>query len=229
MHIINVVMRCWQFFKDNDARPPREPSPQLIEEGKDEEIEEEEDEEIEEGEVTHPLLSHGAKFSNKPFNTQAFCIVMEWSVLVVGPLTLTVIAYSEMPFQTLDLISYLLNIFQIFIVIITLLITYKIFMLNEPDVHRLLRQIRKTYKAEHDKHKCTEPNGATNDKENNNDAKDEATDKATDKAKDEATDKATDKATDEAIDEAYDENVADIEATGAIAGKALETVIRRGI
>jgi hypothetical protein len=65
-------------------------------------------------------------------------------------------------------------------------------MLNEPDVQRLLKQIRKTYKAQTDKRN-----------EGNNQANND--------------------------DEAYDENVEDIEATGAIAGKALETVIRKGI
>jgi hypothetical protein len=87
MHIIKVVMQQKQYYKfckDGD-QPPGENI----------------------GEVTRPLLSHGhgAKFSNKPFNTQAFCIVMGWSAFVVGPLALTVIAYSEMPLKLLTLLA----------------------------------------------------------------------------------------------------------------------------
>lgn len=72
-------------------------------------------------------------------------------------------------------------------VIITLLITYKIFMLSEPDVQRFLKQIRKTYKAQHPRAQAQE------------------------------------------IREVGDDNVEDIEATGAIAGTALEVIIRKGL
>jgi hypothetical protein len=98
MHIINVIMRCYKFYQDgtnDEAGPQREPTtspkPEPVE--------------TMEGEVAHLLLSHGAKFSNKPFNTQAFCIVMGWSAFVVGPLALTVIAYSEMPLKLLTLLA----------------------------------------------------------------------------------------------------------------------------
>lgn len=138
---------------------------------------------LQRGELTHLLTAKPATLSEKPFNTQAFCIVMGWSILVVGGLAFIVISFYEIPFQTLDLLSYLLNIFQIFIVIITLLITYKIFMLGEPDIQRFFKQIRKTYKAQH-----------LNQGE---------------------------------LTEVGDVNVEDIEATGAIAGKALDTVIRK--
>ena len=96
-------------------------------------------------ELTYLLIARAAKFSKKPFNTQALCIVMSWGILVVGALALIIVSFYEMPFKTLALVNYLLNIFQIFIVVITLLITYKIFILGEPDLQKVIKQIRKTY------------------------------------------------------------------------------------
>lgn len=93
------------------------------------------------------LHSKAVKGPDKPFNLQAFCIVIGWGVLAVGSLAFTIIAFYEIPFKTLDLVTYLLNIFQIFIVVIALLITYKIFMLSEPEFQRFFKRVRETYKA----------------------------------------------------------------------------------
>ena len=38
-----------------------------------------------------------------------------------------------------------MNIFQIFIVVIAALITYKIFILGEPEIHRFVRKVRKAF------------------------------------------------------------------------------------
>lgn len=87
---------------------------------------------------------HGKK-AERVFNTQAFFAIIGWGLLTVGTLAFTITAFQEVPFTTQDLITYLLNIFQIFIVIITLLITYKIFSLSESEIQRFMKTARETY------------------------------------------------------------------------------------
>ena len=81
----------------------------------------------------------------EPFNTQALCIVLGWGVLLVGSLAFIIVAFYEVPFKTLDLATYLLNIFQILIVVIAALITYKVFMFGEPEIHRFIKKVRKAF------------------------------------------------------------------------------------
>ena len=95
----------------------------------------------------NPLLPKSTKASrsDKQFNLQAFFIMFGWGILTVGSIAFTVVAFYEAPFKTLDLVTYLLNVFQIFIVLIALLITYKIFSLGESDFLRFFKHMRETY------------------------------------------------------------------------------------
>ncbi len=63
---------------------------------------------------------------NKFFNTKAFCIAYAWGWVLAGFLALFFTALMELPISVFYLPSYLLNIFQVLIVVISLLITYKI-------------------------------------------------------------------------------------------------------
>lgn len=83
---------------------------------------------------------------NVEFNTKAFCIVFSWGLVLVGTVALVIIAFAELPIVTFDLLSDLLNTFQVFIILISLLITYKILGINEPDIYRFLRKLRVTFR-----------------------------------------------------------------------------------
>ena len=87
------------------------------------------------------------KDEDEEFNTKAFCIVFSWGWFLVLPIGLILFALSKLPIKTIDLPSHLLNTFQIFILLVSLLITYKIISLSETDVSRFLRKMRKAYIA----------------------------------------------------------------------------------
>ena len=86
---------------------------------------------------------------NAGFNTKAFCVLFTWGWFLVASVALVVVAFLVLPIITFDLLSDLLNTFQIFIILVSLLITYKILTLNEPDVLRFLRRMRDAYKSSH--------------------------------------------------------------------------------
>lgn len=82
------------------------------------------------------------------FNTKAFCVVYSWGWVLVASVMLVITAFAELPIVTFDLLSDLLNTFQVFIILISLLITYKILSINEPDVYRFLHNLRDTYRTQ---------------------------------------------------------------------------------
>ena len=84
---------------------------------------------------------------HKKFNTKAFCIVFFWGWVIVLPAALIFIAFTELPIKTVDLLSDLLNTFQILILLVSLLVTYKIVSLTETDISRFLKRLRKMYKV----------------------------------------------------------------------------------
>ena len=81
------------------------------------------------------------------FNTKAFCVVFSWMWVLALPLGLAFFAFTELPIKTIQLFSDLLNTFQILILLVSLLITYKILSLSETDINRFLRKVRKVYLA----------------------------------------------------------------------------------
>ena len=85
------------------------------------------------------------KTDSMSFSSEAFCITFAWSwglCLVIGA---AVLAFWELPIATLSLPTYLLNIFQVLIVALSLLITYKILSTSEPEVRRFLKSMRESY------------------------------------------------------------------------------------
>ena len=87
------------------------------------------------------------KIENKKhfFNTKAFCIAYAWGWVLAGFLALFFTALIELPISVFYLPSYLLNIFQVLIVVISLLITYKIIISGVPAVLRFMKSARHAY------------------------------------------------------------------------------------
>ena len=81
------------------------------------------------------------------FNAKAFCITFAWGWVLAGTIGVILLAFSELPILTTAVLSDLLNTFQIFIILISLLITYKILTLTEPAISRFLQKVRDTYIA----------------------------------------------------------------------------------
>lgn len=60
-------------------------------------------------------------------------------------LVFTIAAFHFVPFETLDLALYLLDIFQILLVVIAALIAYRVFTLSEPEISRFVKKVRFAY------------------------------------------------------------------------------------
>ena len=86
--------------------------------------------------------------SDHVFNTKSFCVTFAWGLPLVGSVAFFLSAFYELPIASYTLPLYLLNAFQVFIVIITLLITYKVLNITEPVIHVFLRYLKKAY-SEH--------------------------------------------------------------------------------
>lgn len=85
----------------------------------------------------------------KTFNTKAFCIIFSWGWVLVVSVASLILAFAELPITTFDVLSDLLNTFQVFLLVISLLITYQI--LSTSGVSRFLEKFRDTYKEERGK------------------------------------------------------------------------------
>ena len=113
----------------------------LLEEGN-----EQNKEEMEEGKVKtiDTILKENLE-SDHVFNTKSFCVTFAWGLPLVGSVAFFLSAFYELPIASYTLPLYLLNAFQVFIVIITLLITYKVLNITEPVIHVFLRYLKKAY------------------------------------------------------------------------------------
>ena len=85
------------------------------------------------------------KTDSMTFSSEAFCITFAWSWGLCFVIGSAVVAFWELPIATLSLPTYLFNIFQVLIVVLSLLITYKILSTSEPEVRRFLRSMRESY------------------------------------------------------------------------------------
>lgn len=81
------------------------------------------------------------------FDTKSCCVTFAWGWPLVISIAFFLSAFYELPMASYTLPLYLLNAFQVFIVIITLLITYKVLQITEPVVHVFLRNMRKAYSS----------------------------------------------------------------------------------
>ena len=86
-----------------------------------------------------------AQKSEDYFDTKAFCVAYSWGLLLAFPLVCIVAVFHVLPIISFGLISELVGTIEIFLILLSLLITYKVFTLNEPDIFRFLRKVRDTF------------------------------------------------------------------------------------
>ena len=86
-------------------------------------------------------------FQFKVLNTRAFCVVFMWGWVLAGMVALVIVAFTLLPIVAFDLLTDLINTFQITLILIGLLITYKILNLSEPDIYRFLNKMREAFLA----------------------------------------------------------------------------------
>ena len=84
------------------------------------------------------------------FSITAFCIACSWGwMLAILPM-LIVSAFYAVPLPTLKVTDYIQTIAQTVIVVIGLLLSYKVININESDLSRFLRGIRKSSSKDYD-------------------------------------------------------------------------------
>ena len=79
------------------------------------------------------------------FNSKAFCIVYGWGWVLAGTVGITIGGFAVLPILAFNALSNILDTFEVFVLIFSLLITYKILTLGEPEIGRFLRKIRDKY------------------------------------------------------------------------------------
>ena len=79
------------------------------------------------------------------FNTQALFVTFIWGIPLVGTVAFLLSAFYKLPVASYLLPIYLLNAFQVFIVVITLLITYKVLQITEPEIRTFMKSMRAAY------------------------------------------------------------------------------------
>ena len=84
---------------------------------------------------------------DEEFNTKAFCIVFSWMWVLGMTIGVAAAAFILLPIKTIGIFSDLLKTFQILILLVSLLITYKILSLCESDINRFLKKVRNVYLA----------------------------------------------------------------------------------
>lgn len=80
------------------------------------------------------------------FNTKTFCIMFSWGWILAVSVFLMVFAFFELPIVTFEILSDLLNTFEVFVIVVSLLITYKVLSITEPNTYKFLEKLRATYK-----------------------------------------------------------------------------------
>ncbi len=81
------------------------------------------------------------------FDTKAFCVSFAWGVPLVGTVAFLLAAFYKLPIASYLLPVYLLNAFQVFIVVITLLITYKVLQFTEPEIRAFMKSMKRAYNS----------------------------------------------------------------------------------
>lgn len=92
-------------------------------------------------------LNEESRKVNSFFDTQAFCVTFAWGWPLAGTVAFLVSAFYELPIASYLLPIYLLNAFQVFVVMITLLITYKILQITEPEIRTFMRSMKRAYQG----------------------------------------------------------------------------------
>ena len=78
------------------------------------------------------------------FDTKAFCVTLSWGLILAIPIVCIVGVFHALPIISVSLVSELVGTIQIFFIVISVLVTYKVFSLKESDISRFLRKLRVT-------------------------------------------------------------------------------------
>ena len=76
------------------------------------------------------------------FDTKAFCITLSWGLILAIPIITIIAVFHKLPIVSVSLISEVIGTVEIFIIILSLLVSYKILSYNESDTSRFLHQLR---------------------------------------------------------------------------------------
>ena len=80
------------------------------------------------------------------FNSQAFFVTFGWGWLIAVILAFSLLVFWELPISAINLPNYLLNIFQILLVVISVVIAYKLFFTDEPGMKGFIKDLRSAYR-----------------------------------------------------------------------------------
>ena len=83
------------------------------------------------------------------FDNKAFCVSFGWGLLMLAIIILILLAFWELPISAVNLPNYLLNIFQILLVVISVMIAYKLFFTDEPGMNGFINYLRFSYRKSH--------------------------------------------------------------------------------
>ena len=100
--------------------------------------------------------------SNTRLNTKAFCVVFIWGCVLVAILGAVIASFTLLPIITYNLLSDLTYTFQILLIVISLLITYKILSSSEPELLRFMRNVKKRF-TKHSNNLITDLRNADDD------------------------------------------------------------------
>ena len=96
--------------------------------------------------VTSPKKFTYTMYGDTVFDTRAFFAAMGWGFVLIIFISLLMVMLFELPLSVLNLPNYLYSIIQILLVVVSLLITYKIFFTNRPELPIFLRHLRSSYR-----------------------------------------------------------------------------------
>ena len=76
------------------------------------------------------------------FSLKAFCMACSWGWLIIGSLAFVISAFFLVPLPTFQLAEYLENSVQVVIVVLGLVLTYKIFTIDESEIKKFMKSFR---------------------------------------------------------------------------------------
>ncbi len=103
--------------------------------------------------VTSPKKFTYTMYGDTVFDTRAFFAAMGWGFVLIIFISLLMVMLFELPLSVLNLPNYLYSIIQILLVVVSLLIAYKIFFTNRPELPIFLRHLRSSYRKLKEKKK----------------------------------------------------------------------------
>ena len=88
--------------------------------------------------------------NEKDINTQVFCLLLLYSVFIIGIAVIFTLIFLLLPLASEELVRYLFELFQLMVVLVTGLITYKFFLSASFTFESVLKKLIKEYAAKED-------------------------------------------------------------------------------